>query len=119
MEKIIIILVLLLSFCGALWADSGAELLEAAKENDLAEVKRLIEAGVDIDYQDDEYNTALILAAMYDNVDIVEYLIDAGADLDLQNIANWPALGYAMNNGNEEIIKLLRDAGASEDFAFL
>ena len=50
-----------------------------------ATAEALIKAGANLDLQDKNGNTALIVAARYGRTATVEALIKAGANLDLQN----------------------------------
>ena len=61
-------------------ADSTRELRLAARSGDLAEVKRLVEAGADVDGGDAWGTTALYLATKLQQSDVVEYLLKQGAD---------------------------------------
>jgi len=65
--------------------DGNSVLHLAAKENNLALLRRLEESGVDINQKNDEGNTALHLAAMSTgNTEILKYLIAQGADVNLK-----------------------------------
>ena len=89
------------------------ELRHAAEEGDLAEVKRLLELGTDVNLQDTEYGaTALMWAAGYGHTEIVELLIVSGADLDLKSQFGYTALMMAANGGYTNIVELLINAGA-------
>ncbi len=64
-------------------------------------VKLLLNAGADIDKQNNTGNTALIKAAYYNNVEIVELLLNYGADefvLDHDNKSFY----YYLNNINQQ-----------------
>jgi outer membrane protein assembly factor BamB len=61
-------------------ADTARELHLAARSGDLAEVKRLVEAGADVDGSDSWGTTALMLAVKLERADVVEYLLERGAD---------------------------------------
>ena len=64
----------------------GDELLDAVLNNDANEVERLIRAGANIDKQDEEKCSALILASTRGYKECVEKLIEGGADIDIKNI---------------------------------
>ncbi len=60
-------------------AGKTAALIEAARDNDAEETRRLIKARADVNAKDDEGNTALMLAAWKDAADIIALLEAAGA----------------------------------------
>jgi len=63
-------------------------LAEAAENNNLEKVKKLIKAGANLDLQDDDGNTALIWASYSNYIEIVKELIKAGADWNLKDDEN-------------------------------
>lgn len=76
--------------------------------------------GANLDLQDQDDDTALILAIRRENNEIAKYLIDSGANMDLRNISSWdqgsfPALFVAIKEGNNEIAKYLINKGANID----
>jgi ankyrin repeat protein len=78
--------------------------------NNRAEVIRLlIDRGADPNQQDDQGQTALMIAG--ENADAVKALLDAGANPDLRDAEG----NSAMMLGNWAIQQLLRQAGASEE----
>ena len=114
MKKTIISLIIAVTLYTVMWADSGNLLLQAAKQGNTETMKLLIEEGVDVNFQDDEYNsTALMIAADMGFTEIVELLIDAGADIHLQDNEGWTALMCAVNEGNIEIVKLFNNSSAA------
>ncbi len=66
------------------WYEASAAerpaLIEATLGNDIAAVRKLLEAGVDPDAIDANRNTALIFAARDGRTEIARLLIEAGAD---------------------------------------
>ncbi len=78
---IILILVLaVLTITGSFVSASDTELfLQSVKRGDVAEVKRLIEEGGDVNAQDKEGTTALMAASAMGHTDIVKLLKEAGA----------------------------------------
>ena len=58
----------------------GQKLIEAVKANDIEEVKRLIEAGADINAKNKDGGTALSYALIAANLEIVKLLIETGVD---------------------------------------
>ncbi|MBA8667985.1 ankyrin repeat domain-containing protein [Holosporaceae bacterium 'Namur'] len=63
-------------------------------------LKYLIESGADINIQDQDNNTPLILAAIEGNIKIVNLLLKKGANTDIKNTQMNTALHYASINGN-------------------
>ncbi len=61
---------------------TGYPLLDAARMGDVAEVKRLIQAGSDVRARDPRRYTALHWAAKAGNPAILKMLLDAGADIN-------------------------------------
>lgn len=102
----------LLILSGSAGAQDGTELITAIAYQDLDKVKNLVEAGVDINYQEESAGaTALILSAMYNFVDMARYLIEKGADVSIQNRAGQTAL-MAAAGSSEEMFDLLVANGA-------
>ncbi len=83
-------------------------LAEAAENGNLQKVKRYLDEGDDIHYQDDY---ALRWAAFYDHLEVVELLLDRGADI---YAGENNALRYAAYNGHLKIVRLLLDNGADK-----
>ncbi len=98
---------------GQTWASDA--LLEAALGGDRAAVQRELQAGVDVNYQNDHYNwTALMFAAFGGHTAIVQLLLEAGAHVDLQDkhssARGETALMKAEKKGHTDIAQLLRSA---------
>jgi len=55
---------------------------DSAERGDLAEVRRLLEAGTSVNQLDDSGETALHGAAAFGHEDIVRLLLDRGAEVD-------------------------------------
>ncbi|PWA77331.1 ankyrin repeat domain-containing protein 2a [Artemisia annua] len=87
-------------------------LLEAARYNDLDDVKSLAAIGVSLDSKDAEGRTALHMASANGNVDIVNYLISNKVDVNACNVEDNTPLHWACLNGHIEVVKILIIAGA-------
>ncbi len=87
-------------------------LVEAAGRGDLADVKLLLDAGVDPDVAIDGDGTALIMAAKRGRMDIARTLLDAGADPDVFSPGDGTALIMAARHGHGDVVSLLLDQGA-------
>jgi len=110
-SNISLLFVLLLS-SGNNMAQDASELINAVAYQDLDKVKSLVEAGVDINYQEESAGaTALIMSAMYNFGDIARYLIEKGADVSIQNNTGHTAL-MASAGSSEEVFDLLVANGA-------
>ena len=75
----------------------------------------LIDAGVNVNVQNEKGRTALIFATKWNYIEIVQMLIDAKADLDIQDEIGNTALHYAAEYYRPEIAQMLIDAGANRD----
>ena len=121
---------------GLCCAESEAQIVVAIMNNDVAEVRRLIAEGVDVNARSQSYNrdyrpTALMKAAECDSVDVAKVLIAAGADVNAwDNHYGYTALicaaqktyvlkadlkaDYERNKSkNMAMVKLLIEAGAN------
>jgi ankyrin repeat protein len=99
--------------CGLrVWA-RDTPLIRAAKEGDVAEVERLLAAGVDPSATGRHGHSALYEAAKRGDPAIVQHLLDAGANPNEVGYAI--ALHEAASQGHEEIVRLLLSSGASPD----
>ncbi|DBA04470.1 TPA: hypothetical protein N0F65_010066 [Lagenidium giganteum] len=67
----------------------------------------LIEAGSDVNEQDEQGYTPLMIAAKKDQKDIVQYLLKQGADSKAKNVMGEDALHFATLRENKELIELL------------
>lgn len=72
----------------------------------------LIEAGVDLNAQNSDGNTALLRAACENRAELASVLIKVGAKLDVQNNDGYTALVLARRRDNKAIVDSLRAAGA-------
>ena len=88
-----------------LFESKEQDLIDASINWNLAKVKELIKAGVDINHQNKNGNTALILSLIYNNIEIVEELISAGADWNIKNNSNYDFFDYLTLENKQEIIK--------------
>jgi len=79
------------------------------------EVKKAIEAGVDVNARDERDYTPLMWAVRYNpNSEVTKILIDAGADVNAKGERGYTPLMWAVryDKASPEIVKLLLDAGA-------
>lgn len=83
-------------------------------------VKILVDAGADLNLQNENNRTALMMASINSNTDsteqTVKMLINAGADLNIKEKDGWTALmlvSYSDTDSVKHIIKILIDAGTN------
>lgn len=89
------------------------DMFAAARSNDVAAVKRLVEAKTDVNQQDDKGYTPLILATYNDNFEVAEFLVKHGANTELKDRSGRTALMGSAFKGNDREVKLLLDNGAN------
>lgn len=99
---------------------SSAVLAIAAKANFKRIVKLLVDAGVDINWQDSVGETALHIAARFGHDECARILIEGTdeqkAELDaVEKNFNWTPLHIAAVDGHLSVAKLLVEAGADVD----
>lgn len=75
-------------------------------------VKKLLDAGVDVNVSDYTKATALHKAASRGRLEVVKVLIQAGADVNAETNRGYSPLELASENGHLEIVKTLIQAGA-------
>ena len=73
-----------------------SELIDAVEENNIYRVRLLLEHGAEVDIQDNDGGTALILASGNGNINIVKLLLVTGADPNFKNIVGDTALDMAI-----------------------
>lgn len=97
---------------------SSAVLALAAKANFVVIVKLLVEAGVDINYQDEQQGeTALHLAARFGHAEIARVLLEGSENQTIntelaEKTFGWTPLFVACVDGHLDVVDLLIDAGA-------
>lgn len=88
------------------------QLFKVVEGKEVDRVRDLLDNGVDINAQDTQGRTAIMIATYANDVEMVKVLIAEGADVDIQdNMLNNPFL-YAGAEGYMEILKLMIAAGA-------
>ncbi|MEW6347707.1 MAG: ankyrin repeat domain-containing protein [Thermodesulfobacteriota bacterium] len=92
----------------------SAELIRAADKGNVAEIKRLLKKGADVNGTDEEGQTALMWAAMWGYVAVMKALIDHGADIHVKTDDGATALTCASSMGQEEARKFLLERGARQ-----
>lgn len=98
-------------------AKSGEVLALATKANFVVIVSLLVEAGVDLNHQDDQGETALHVAARFNHTECASALLSGSeaqkADIELaENNFGWTPLFVSCVDGHLEMVELLISAGA-------
>ena len=87
---------------------------QAVKKGQLDKVRELLEM-IDVDSQDDNGMTALMIAIGKNREDIVRLLLEYGADVDIKNNTGNTALMRASLRGYINIVRLLLEYRANVD----
>ena len=90
----------------------NAQLLVAARNDDLATVRRVLDNGALPDSRNRAGDTALMIFVRKGNAEMVDLLIGKGANVNLQNLAKVSPLMAAAHGGNTGIARTLIDHGA-------
>lgn len=109
-------LILCISCSPPAWAEEPeVQLWAAARKGELASVKQLLAAGVDVDVRTRYGATALSFACDHGHFDVVRTLVDWGADVNVKDtFYKSTPLGWAASGGHGEIVKLLLGHGATD-----
>jgi ankyrin repeat protein len=109
----LLITLLLWGVSTSTFANTGLELVEAARDQDWALMQNLLnEEGIDVNTMEADGTTALALAVYRNHRETVKALLDAGADPDLVNVYGVSPLSLAMENHSVGMVELLLDGGA-------
>lgn len=98
-------------------SDDGLSIpVNIVDENDnvLLRAFLLSKACENIDYKDEDKNTALMTAIMNENFEAVRLLLINGANIHLKNSDGKTPLALAKDNNNQTIIELLKEANKGE-----
>lgn len=90
------------------------ELLDAAKNGDLAKLKKLAKAE-DLNQTAKNGRSALIVASEQNNKEVVDFLLAEGADPNITTSMGGTALSRAAENGNTKLMEKLLDYEANID----
>lgn len=88
-------------------------LFKACSDGDYARVRKLLNAGADINAREIESETPLMYAAVEDRTEVVKLLLDRGAEINLQSVNRETALGRAVGMSRYEAVSMLLDRGAN------
>lgn len=104
------ICVVLLSACSR---EYPTELMNAAKDGNLAAVQAAVERGSKVGERSNKGKRALMFAASEGHRDVAQWLIDQGADVNVADSYGTTALIVAATAGHHEVVKLLLEHGAN------
>jgi uncharacterized protein len=93
-------------------ASNLAAVANAAKADDPAAVRKLIQEHADVNAPANDGSTALLWAAYHSDAEITKALLAAGASVDVANHYGVTPLLQASRNGDVEVMRALLDAGA-------
>ena len=96
---------------------ADSRVADAAKKDDRAAVRSLIDAHADVNAPQVDGTTALHWAAYVDDVELAKMLLDAGAKPDTVNRYGMTVLAQACTNGDGPMVDLLLDHGAGPNQA--
>jgi uncharacterized protein len=96
-------------------ADGSTALLLASHNNDVAEVKRLIQAGAKVSLANHYGATPMSEAALQGETEVISVLLKAGADANSPNAEGQTALMLVARTGNVQAAKLLVSHRATVD----
>ncbi len=85
---------------------------DAARTDDLPEVRRLIKEHVDVNGPANDGSSALLWAAFHSDAEMTKALLAAGAWVDTPNHYGVTPLLQASRNGDVEVMRALLEAGA-------
>ena len=98
---------------GVFWRTA---LLNYASENGyLRRVKLLLSKGAQINVEDENHRTPLMLAAKNGHNDVLMHLIKCGADVSKKDVLERTALHYASERGHLKVVEVLLRVGAKID----
>ena len=69
--------------------------------------KKLVKAGADLNVQDREGNTPLLICLRYSSEKVVRYLVKAGADITMKNSKGETAMDIAAERGYSDAMELM------------
>ncbi|XP_039447506.1 uncharacterized protein LOC120426795 [Culex pipiens pallens] len=95
------------------------QLLIAADGGDIGTIKTLIESGADVDFVDNDGNTALHYAASRDRLEVVRLLVQQMTDVNVENNCNRMPLDLARKRGDVVIVDAIEEQILKNSLAVL
>jgi ankyrin repeat protein len=93
----------------------GQQLIEAAKREDLSQVRSLLESGADVNTAGDQGLTALMAASLSGHLEIAKLLTGKGANVNAKTHGGWTALMIGVGSHHSAVVELLIEKGAKVD----
>ena len=103
----------LLMVVGAAAANQDLRLVNAAKDQDMQQVRTLLSGRPDVNIPSEDGSTALLWAAHWNDLQTAELLVRAGANANAANDFRMTPLAQACTNGNAGLVDLLLKADAN------
>ncbi|MEU0267291.1 ankyrin repeat domain-containing protein [Nocardioides sp. NPDC006303] len=91
------------------------QLIKAAWDNDVARARQLVQAGADVNYEDETQQSAYLIAASEGYVDLLDLTLRNGAEINAKDSYNGTALIRAAERGHADIVGRLVQAGIDLD----
>lgn len=88
----------------------NGDLAQAIQKKQIGKIQALIQKGANVDTQDKQGNTALMVAVEGAQIELATLLIALGSRIDIENKSNLTALDMARALPNETLIDLLAGA---------
>jgi ankyrin repeat protein len=98
--------------CFAASSSSDLQLIEAAKQGDVATIASLLKMHADVNAPEPDGTSALVEAVHGNHAGVAALLIKSGAKANAANSFGITPLSEAAANGNAEILEILLQAGA-------
>jgi uncharacterized protein len=100
----------------AAWAlDEYLAVIKSVQTEDMAALRADVLRGDDLNHQDEQGRTALIVAAIAGNEDIIKLLMQGGARPTIRDSDGRVALHWAAQKDNPDAVAALLDSGASAE----
>ena len=93
------------------------ELLQSAMQGDAAQVAESLKRGAEVNGQDEQKRSALMLAGFEGHTEVAKFLLEHGADANLADINGRTALMFASSGPFPETVTLLLEKGADVNAA--
>jgi uncharacterized protein len=90
-----------------------AGLHAVAANGDVAEIERLSKEGEDVNLQDSNSRTPLLVAAYRKHYDAVRVLLRLGANVNARDLEQFDILAIAATNNDMELLRIALDNGAN------